>query len=177
MDSLSDVFKIGRAGAGLNTTGNKISLEDGTYWGGQGAAFEKSSWGRIFVAVVLNPVGDVHINGKAMSGHANDSRLLRTQSKPGKNTTLSIVVTDLPLDRNQLQRMATMVHASMGESIRPFNSYHDGDILFAVSTATGKKTLDDPDLEFEATQKAVSLMKDAIKESVQTANKPLQERK
>jgi L-aminopeptidase/D-esterase-like protein len=129
---------VGRAGAGTTTTGNKISQP---IWGGQGAAFREvrlsdGSQFKIFTAVVVNAHGDIKlptnvtVNAQTLAAMRAKASALRGV---GKNTTLSLVVTDVSLDRNQLKRLATMVHTSMGSVIQPFHSYTDGDILFSVS--------------------------------------------
>lgn len=63
-----------------------------------------------------------------------------------KNTTLTLVVTNLFLNNYELNRLAIQVHASMARVIQPFNTFEDGDILYAVSTQevnSGKNKIDD----------------------------------
>lgn len=56
------------------------------------------------------------------------------RSNTRKNTTLTLVVTNLILNNHELNRLAVQVHASIGRAIQPFNTFQDGDILYAVST-------------------------------------------
>jgi L-aminopeptidase/D-esterase-like protein len=168
---------IGRVGAGTTTTANKISAP---IWGGQGAAFhefvlENGKTVKIFAAVVLNASGDITLP----AGHALDERALKKlraiQVRRGhkQNTTLSIVITDVSLDRSQLKRLAVMVHTSMGSMIHPFHSYTDGDILFAVSLHQSKVSdlgVDPFELEEKMQLGASKLMQDAILKSVTIAN-------
>jgi L-aminopeptidase/D-esterase-like protein len=165
---------IGRAGAGTTTTANKISQP---IWGGQGASFEDITLGsehmKVFTAVVLNPHGDIHLPGgiKVNEEVLEQLRKNKVPSGPRKNTTLSIVITDVALDRNQLQRLATMVHTSMAGLIHPFHSYTDGDILFAVSLNKAELPNVDPIYFEEVLQmKSSKLMKDAILSAVTTSN-------
>ncbi len=175
LDSVGQSFRVGRAGAGVSTTANKVD-ENNTFYGGQGAAVGEYSWGKVFVAVVLNPVGDVQIGGQSYSTKLNQKLPGGGKVKPGKNTTLSIVVTDVPLDRNQLKRLSVQLHTSMGGSIVPFHTYSDGDINFAVSTRKGKKPKTDQleDIEFQIANAASKLMKQAIEQSVEVANRPVE---
>jgi L-aminopeptidase/D-esterase-like protein len=44
------------------------------------------------------------------------------------------VVTNERLGQRELRQLGRMVHASLTRAIRPFHAFHDGDILYAVST-------------------------------------------
>ena len=166
---------IGRVGAGTSTTGNKISQ---AVWGGQGAAFreiilEDGFSFKIFTAVVVNAHGDIHLpDGVVLDKEA----LARLRQQPKinakrKNTTLSIVITDVSLDRSQLKRLANMVHTGMAAVIRPFHSYTDGDILFAVSLHQKQMPTEGAEGSEEVLQlKASEAMNEAIVKSVMIAN-------
>lgn len=168
-------FVIGRAGAGTSATANKRSEP---IWGGQGAAFKEVDLGdgtiaKIFTAVILNPVGDVNLPVDLQQS-IDAKRPIKDINIPKahkQNTTLSIVVTDVDLDRSQLKRLANMVHTSMASSIFPFHAYTDGDIMFAVSLGT-KKLSEKGQMEAEeAMQNAASkLMRESILSSVKVAN-------
>ena len=54
----------------------------------------------------------------------------------GKNTTITVLMTNLKLDSDELKQMAHQVNASMGIMIRPFNTLFDGDIFYSCSTET-----------------------------------------
>ena len=54
----------------------------------------------------------------------------------GSNTTIGIVVTDAPLSKADLKKVAEMAHDGFARAIRPVHTQFDGDTLFAVSTAT-----------------------------------------
>jgi L-aminopeptidase/D-esterase-like protein len=168
---------IGRVGAGTSTTANKIS--GNLIWGGQGAAHKevvgpKGEVFNIFTAVILNPHGDVTLP-KGLGIDKKQLHALRGTDVPKghkQNTTLSIVVTDLKLDRNQLRRLSMMVHTGMAAMIHPFHSYTDGDICFSVST--NKVDLprgEEPgELEELLQGEASRLMKQAMVSSIKTAN-------
>ncbi len=179
-DNLGDTFPIGRAGAGTSTTANKILENGGRVFGGQGAAVVETPYGKVFASVALNPHGNVFseagegvhdwLKGKAWKALSADE----DSATPGKNTTLSMVAFEADLDRNQLQRMATTVHTSMAESIRPFQTYTDGDVHFSLSLH--QRALPDGDrfaMEETLQNAARQAMKQAIEASISTANKPV----
>lgn len=174
MERLSSSFVMGRAGAGLNTTANKWTEGAKRFWAGQGAAYSESELGKIFVAVILNSAGDVLVGGESISSliHPVEVLLQSEQStkKSGKNTTLSLIVVDTPLDRNALKRLSVMVHTNMASVISPFQTYGDGDINFAVTTNKKGGKFDE---EFESKLQAetLRLMRIAIVEGALTANR------
>jgi L-aminopeptidase/D-esterase-like protein len=55
----------------------------------------------------------------------------------GANTTIAIVATDAPLDKNACQRFAMMAQDGLTRTIRPAHTPFDGDTVFALSTGGG----------------------------------------
>jgi L-aminopeptidase/D-esterase-like protein len=53
------------------------------------------------------------------------------------NTTIALVATDLPLDKNGCRRLAVMAQDGLARAIRPAHTPFDGDTVFALSTGTG----------------------------------------
>jgi putative pantetheine hydrolase len=49
------------------------------------------------------------------------------------NTTLVVIMTDVPLTRSECSKMAQVGHDGLARSIRPVHSYFDGDVVFAGS--------------------------------------------
>lgn len=176
MERLDSKFVLGRAGAGLNTTANKFKEGSKRIWGGQGAAFSENPWGRVLVAVILNPSGDIQVEGKSISNLVGPADALMKaaekkakERKAGKNTTLSLIVTDTPLDRNALKRLSMMVHTNMASIIQPFQTYGDGDICFAVTTSKIPLQFNE-EAERKIQTEALRLMKQAIVKGALTAN-------
>jgi L-aminopeptidase/D-esterase-like protein len=166
MKHLSDnTFVAGRAGAGVSTTANKISQK---IWGGQGFVYKDLGYAKIVAAVVLNAMGNINVPGiKPISL----STLAPQGAKAGHNTTLSIIITDVELSRDDLKRLAMMVHTSMGRMIFPFHSYYDGDTHFSISTKQRKLVnagSKDPFMDFSI--QAADAMKEAIEMTVRTSN-------
>jgi L-aminopeptidase/D-esterase-like protein len=100
---------------------------------GQGWAYREVGAIRILCLVVNNALGDVYKNDKRISIPAKGKEL-------GKNTTITVLIINLELDNDELKQLAHQAHCSMGECIRPFNTFFDGDVFYACSTETLKKT-------------------------------------
>lgn len=84
-----------------------------------------------------------------------------------RNTTISLVVTNQKLDRAQLERLATQVHASMARALQPIGTEFDGDVLYAVSTAELERPVDESDVpNIDLDVIASEVMWDAILSSV-----------
>ena len=62
----------------------------------------------------------------------------RPRLKPGfrlaQNTTLAAVITDAPLSRPELQRLAVAAHDGFARALYPVHTPADGDLVFALST-------------------------------------------
>jgi L-aminopeptidase/D-esterase-like protein len=183
-------FPLGAQGAG------RMAKSGGLFgcnaYSGQGGAFRQVGEIKIAAFVVVNAVGVVTTRdgrvaacypdpkwpGEAL--RTNDllagypkTRLEGFATAPAvddkkRNTTVSLVVTNVKLPRAQLERLATQVHGSMSRGLQPFATEFDGDVLYAVSTnevdhplyETGKTT------NFDLDVLASELMWDAILSSV-----------
>jgi L-aminopeptidase/D-esterase-like protein len=55
----------------------------------------------------------------------------------GGNTTIAVVATDAPLDKNGCLRLAMMAQDGLARAIRPAHTPFDGDTVFALSTGSG----------------------------------------
>jgi 6-aminohexanoate-oligomer endohydrolase len=144
------VFPLGRRGAGRSATvGKGIAYEQGEP-AGQGGAFRQVGPTRLAVFTVVNAVGAiVDRNGRVVRGNrdpetgerlgyleALERRLAagRPPEPQAGNTTLTVVVTNERLTQRELRQLGRMVHASLTRAIQPFHAFHDGDVLYAVST-------------------------------------------
>lgn len=148
-------FPLGPAGVGCSMTcGGGFGGSEPT---GQGGAFRQVGPTKIAVFTAVNAAGAiVNRQGQVVRGHLDsktgqrhhyhellERKLARGESKEspqGKNTTLTLVVTNQKLQgyfetRWQLRQLARQVHSSMARAIQPFHTFGDGDILFAVTTA------------------------------------------
>ncbi|HZK90060.1 MAG TPA: P1 family peptidase [Stellaceae bacterium] len=55
----------------------------------------------------------------------------------GANTTIAVVATDAPLDKDACRRFAMMAQDGLSRAIRPAHTPFDGDTVFALSTGKG----------------------------------------
>jgi L-aminopeptidase/D-esterase-like protein len=143
-------FPLGPRGAGRSATAGKLFAYEEGEPAGQGGAFRQVGETKIAVFTVVNAVGAiVDREGEVVRGHYDRSTGLRRALVPGieerlaggtpvrpppGNTTLTVVATNLQLDRRQLRTLARQVHVSMARAIQPFHALEDGDVLYAVST-------------------------------------------
>ena len=152
-------FPLGARGAGIAVTvGNGFAFDRGEA-SGQGAAFRDLGGVKIFACTVLNAVGAIFDRkGALVRGHLDPETGARSTfaedlerrvgqanaassttgaapgTAPGRNTTLTVVVTNLRLQRHDLMQVGRQVHSSMARAIRPFHTRDDGDTLWMVST-------------------------------------------
>jgi L-aminopeptidase/D-esterase-like protein len=124
----------GRVGAG---TGARVGLASGTVApGGFGGWAEDVGSGVVAAGVAVNAVGSVvdPSTGRVVAGgppQVVDAGLWRGQ------TTLAVVVTDVPLDRERCVVVARMATAGMARTLFPAFTPFDGDVVFVASTGTG----------------------------------------
>jgi L-aminopeptidase/D-esterase-like protein len=166
-------FQIGRVGAGVNTSFNKIGSKR---WGGQGFAQKSKGDIQVLAFVVLNAMGDVkNTNGQTITAELKPIKKpvsLLEEEKPTSfayktNTTLSLIVTNAKLDRSQLKRLAVMTHTSMAAQIRPFHTSSDGDIQF--TTSVGELAVDE-DAYYDLSMLAAEAMSEAIYNGIRASN-------
>ena len=86
------------------------------------------------------------------------------------NTTLVLVCTDAPFDRNQLCHLARMSHDGMARSIRPAHTPFDGDVVFAASTADRSLVRADDLTLAEVGTAAIEVVAQAIVRGVRAAH-------
>ena len=137
--------------------GGGAGAESGSIKGGMGYASEDLGNGLIVAAAVdINAAGlpyDIgngcaylgaryqlsgEFNGlrppPAGCGSNNGAGFVGKASGAGKNTTIGIVATNLPLSRAMLSKLAQYGQDGLGIAIRPSHTYFDGDTVWSVST-------------------------------------------
>lgn len=149
-------FPLGGRGAGRSAAVGKFLYGDeGAEPGGQGAAFRQLDGTRVLVCSAVNAVGGiVDRDGTVVRGHLSPRDGLRHRAldaieagaRPappprGRNTTLTVVVTNARMNERELRQFGRMVHTSMARAIDPFHTTTDGDVLFAVSTGEVESTI------------------------------------
>jgi len=135
----------GRVGAGAGATVAKYLGRASAMPGGLGSAARSLGEGHtVGVLAVVNAAGAVRdpstgrwiATARGPRGEHVAPTDLPRRRLAGRGTTLSLVATDLPLDRPQLARVAAIVHAGLGRAIVPYLTSTDGDLVFAATTAT-----------------------------------------
>jgi L-aminopeptidase/D-esterase-like protein len=141
----------GRVGAGAGATIGKLRGRSHADPGGIGSFAMRIGEFTMGAIVVVNAMGDVvDFDGRIVAGAHNetgnyvDTLMTRSASAPGSawlappptNTTLAAVATDAPLSRGALQMLARAASCAIVRRIAPANTVFDGDIVFALSTAS-----------------------------------------
>ncbi len=119
----------GQVGAGLSASH------------GQGWGYREIGGVKILALCVNNAIGVVYENDKRIQlpRWSGNKKYLLDKVKLNKNTTIIVIITNLELDNDELKQLNQQVNVSIGESIRPFNTFADGDILYTCSTLKVKK--------------------------------------
>lgn len=154
---------LGNAGAGLGATAGALK-------GGTGSASLVDAGWTVGALAIANPVGEVVIPGtdtfwawsserdRELGGQtppqAAASARPPSSGTPLANTTLAVVATDAPLTRDQATRLAIMAQDGLAHAIRPAHGPYDGDTVFALSTAGGRRETSPADLTRLGTQAA-----------------------
>jgi L-aminopeptidase/D-esterase-like protein len=150
-------FALGNTGAGLGAKAGRLK-------GGLGSASSVLHNGVTVGAIVaVNAVGSVvrpdcgrlwaaefALPGEIPPQPATPGALLDLEDLSacspllaGANTTIALVATDAPLDKNTCQRFAMMAQDGLARAIRPAHTPFDGDTVFALSTGSGEPVAPD----------------------------------
>ncbi|HWV37164.1 MAG TPA: P1 family peptidase [Vulgatibacter sp.] len=177
----------GNVGAGTGCTVGK-RLGYGSAWkGGLGSFAAKVDGWTVGAIAAVNALGDIYDphTGAPIAvarGPADEWRRYAAeapgQGAPGKravtdpgdgNTTLAVVCTDAPLDRNQLCLLARMSHDGLARSIRPAHTPFDGDVMFTASTAPQAEVRVDDLVLARLGRVAIEVVAEAIVRGVRAA--------
>lgn len=138
----------GNVGAGVGATVGKLAGADSATKGGLGSALVTLPNGtKVAAMVAVNAVGEIvdSASGAVVAGARGSAAgeylsavdlamgLADQEGLIGSNTTIGMVVTDAPLTKAQLQKVADMAHDGLARAIRPVHTQFDGDTVFAVS--------------------------------------------
>ena len=154
----AESFDLGTAGAGYGATCAWVK-------GGLGSASQVLDNGvTVGALVAANPTGQVTMGdaphfwaapfeiGDEFGGRGarpdsvpfDESVTVKSETLDAlRNTTIAIVATDAPMTKAQLKRMAVAAHDGMARSISPSHTLVDGDLVFALSTASATIITDD----------------------------------
>ena len=148
----------GTVGAGTGATLAKSLGRDCSIKGGIGSASLVTGDGYVVAALfAVNAVGDVvdPETGETVAGPRNlssggfhnsldiiQARSRNPQPMTATNTTIGIVATDAPLNKEQVTKLAQMASSGMARSLRPAHTMADGDLVFALSVGEGNESVD-----------------------------------
>ena len=145
-------FRLGNAGAGMGAKAGRLKggigsaslrLEDQVM---VGALVAVNSWG----SAVRPDCGRLWAAEQALAGEIEPQPApLAAPLDPtdfsacaaaaaGANTTIAVVATDAPLDRNGCLRLAIMAQDGLAQAIRPAHTPFDGDTVFALAVGPGR---------------------------------------
>jgi len=120
--NMNNILYNGQAGAGRSAR----------Y--GQGWSYKKLKNGiKILGLVVNNAVGNIYYNNKKIKT-SNYFEKFINNIKLGTNTTITVLIINIKLDNDELKQMTHQVNCSIAETIRPFNTFYDGDVFYSCST-------------------------------------------
>lgn len=142
----------GRVGVGTGATVGKLGGLDRASPGGLGSASLAVQGWRVGALAVVNALGSVvDADGSVVAGVRDGRGGFLDADGPildagdlggagdltgGQNTTLAVVATDAPASQVQLGQLARMASAALALRIRPVYTPFDGDLVFALSTAS-----------------------------------------
>jgi L-aminopeptidase/D-esterase-like protein len=153
-----DPVREGRHGVGAGATVGKLRGAEGAQGAGLGSWADVGEPTVAALAVVnafgdvLDERGEIVAGARAADGSFVDTamRLRRGEGNAGfrapeavENTTLGVVATDAELTKRELKIVARHAAAALSRRISPAGTLFDGDIVFALSTATRPRPEDD----------------------------------
>jgi L-aminopeptidase/D-esterase-like protein len=161
---------IGEVGCGVNTRIGKLYCDwrKTNVVGGQGAFYLEKDKMKCFCIIVLNSIGVVHENGILLHKFKVKSKDITNinqmpkdiakylgvdifdtsvnvdcknivKKNPG-NTTLTIFLTNVEYDEDEMKILSKKLHDVVESMIYPYGTYYDGDIFFLASTKEIKTT-------------------------------------
>lgn len=139
----------GNVGGGIAATvGKYLGATGGIMKGGLGQAAVRSNDLIVSALVVVNAMGDIFDGAEKIAGTHDDTGFLPTERYLGMttgltNTTIGIVATNAGLTKAAATKVASAAHDGLARSIRPVHTMDDGDTLFAVSTGTVERPVNE----------------------------------
>ena len=138
------------------TVGAGVGARAGGLQGGVGSASRRLEDGTTVGAlVVVNSVGSVvdadsglpwettgtglvtpdRHDRRRLRDHLSERAVTNGSSSESLNTVIGAVATDVPLDKAECGKVASVAHDGLARSVRPAHSMNDGDTIFAMSSA------------------------------------------
>ena len=139
----------GSVGAGAGARCGRLFFargEKATQKCGLGSAVERYDGILVAALTVVNALGNIHdprtgvflAGGRREDGTPFSEEEMRDslagRDTPPSNTVLTVVATNVPLDKVQTSRLARMAGTGLARCLRPAHLTLDGDIVFALSS-------------------------------------------
>jgi L-aminopeptidase/D-esterase-like protein len=164
----------GNVGAGTGCTVAKRLGPQAEWKGGLGSLAGEVRGYHVGALVAVNAVGDVYDpddRSPVALARGGPGWVDPVAGGPaaGENTTLAVVCTDAPFDRNQLCFLARMAMNGMARSLAPPLTPFDGDLVFTATTAERGLAPADDRLLAEVGEVAMELVARAIVRGVRAA--------
>lgn len=157
MDAATTMPAEGQVGAGYGAQAGGVR-------GGIGITTAKlDNGGTVAALIVVNCFGEVVHGEPPTEGNVP---MPKRAARPGMNTTIGAIMTDIPLHRAAAQRVAMMAHDGLARTIRPIHTPFDGDSIFALSTSPETPALVDPLLLTELGTRAADCVARAVRRAV-----------
>ena len=148
LDASTAPLPCGRVGAGTGARcGRLYSMKgpDRTSPGGLGSSLVEYRRVLVGAVAVVNALGNIHdpgtgaclAGGRDKSGRFFDREAtyaaLAGDAASRSNTVLTVVASNIPLDKTATSRLAAMAATGLARTVRPAHLTYDGDIVFALS--------------------------------------------
>ncbi len=144
----------GSVGAGTGATVGKVAGAACAMKGGIGTWSEKNGEKVVGALAVVNAFGDIrNATGEILAGARDSNGFVDTRcylqsggkpggafARPGTNTTLVAVATNVGMSRIGLAKLAQMAADALSKRITPVGTQYDGDIVFAMSVGEEQET-------------------------------------
>ncbi len=137
-------FECGNVGAGAGATVGKIFKMKGSMKSGLGVQTYNQNQLEIAIIVAVNALGDiVNEEGKIIAGtrwkrgkFAGSAKYYNVFEKMLKkmNTTISCVITNAKLNKQQANEIADIAHLGYKLAIKPSHTIFDGDAVFCMAS-------------------------------------------
>lgn len=175
-DASEDAPLSGPIGAGTGASVGKLLGYHRASPSGLGFASRELDGGHQLAALfAVNAVGEVQdadgtilagIRGEKPGEFVPAAQVLSQSLQPIiSNTTIGLVVTDLPLTKTQLKRLAEVAHDGLARAVFPAHTMFDGDTIFAASVAPTAEGIPAQSLSMLGAM-ATDLVSEAIRDAV-----------
>jgi len=108
----------------VNSAGSPMNTTNCTLWGAQFGIGDE------FDGLTAPLTRECHPSGSVAGSPGSTT-------SDDLNTTIAVVVTNLPLEKAAAERLAANAHDGMARAINPIHTLADGDTVFGVSTGSG----------------------------------------